>query len=227
MARLWLVKDDDGVIGGFTDDDADAPTGYTATTIAADATGVPDDGPRSGGEWDVATSTYTLSPSQMNAIDTDVISAFQKQRLHDAYLFWRRYGRTEHWVHLRTGDNAARPMTATDKWAYQIPAVGYNILEEIYPVAALSAENKILTIDWLVTVLEGWGPTWYSVMVGEDAKTNGGEAQMWFDQDITTTGVYTDTIKEDGSTRPLDGTFLRRGSFPTGYNPELPTLVNP
>ena len=103
MARRWLVKDDDGFIGGFTDDDdVDAPTGYTATAIADDATGVPADGPRSGGEWDVATSTYTLSPSQVNETDTDVINAFQKQRLHDAYKYFQIHGRTQHWRKFAT-----------------------------------------------------------------------------------------------------------------------------
>ena len=187
MARRWLVKDDDGIIGGFTDDDdADAPTGFTATTIADGATGVPADGPRSGGTWTAATSTYTLSPSQMNETSTDVINAFQKQRLHDAYKHFQIYGRTEHWRHLRSGDHAARPLAATDKWAYQIPAVGYNILEELWPGNPLSAENKILTIDWLVEVLENWGPTWYSVMVGEDAKAMGGSAGTYAGQAIAT-----------------------------------------
>ena len=147
MARRWLVKDVDGFIGGFTDDDDSvAPTGYTAIAIADDATGVPDDGPRSGGEWDVATSTYALAPSQMNEVDLDIIHAFQKNRLYDAYKHFQRFGRTGHWVNLRTGVNAARPLTATDKWAYQLPAVGYQILEEAWPVGApLSEENKILT----------------------------------------------------------------------------------
>ena len=109
MAKRWLVKDDDGFIGGFTDDDdSTAPSGYTATAIADDATGVPADGPRSGGEWDVATSTYTLSPSQMNEADPDIINAFQKARLHEAYKFFQIHGRTEHWRHLRSGDHAAR-----------------------------------------------------------------------------------------------------------------------
>ena len=107
MAKRWLVKDDDGFIGGFTeDDDVDAPAGYTATAIAADATGVPADGPRSGGGWDVATSTYTLSQGQMNETDTDIINAFQKQRLHEAYKHFQIHGRTEHWHHLR---DPARP----------------------------------------------------------------------------------------------------------------------
>ena len=233
MARRWLVKDDDGLIGGFTDDDdAVAPTGYTATTIADDATGVPDDGPRSGGTWTVATSTYTLSQSQMNEVDPDIINTFQKQRLHEAYLYWRRFGRTEHWRHLRTGANAARPLTATDRWAYQIPAVGYNILEEVWPQIPLSTENKILTIDWLVIVLEEWGPTWYSVMIGEDAKTSGGTANQYATQSVDNStaivALYSDTVKADGSTRPLDGVWVGRGGdMVTGYNPELPTLVNP
>ena len=59
MARLWYVKDTDGVIGGFTDDNTTAPTGYTATTIADDAAGVPDEGVTAGSIWDAATSTYT------------------------------------------------------------------------------------------------------------------------------------------------------------------------
>ena len=234
MARRWLVKDDDGFVGGFTDDDdVDAPTGYTATTIADDATGVPADGPRSGGEWDVATSTYTLSPSQTNETDTDVINAFQKQRLHDAYKYFQIHGRTQHWEHLRSGDNAARPLAATDRWAYQLPAIGYNILEEEWPPTPLSAENKILTIDWLVTVLMEWGPTWYSVMVGEDVKTDGGNAGDYLGQLIGDgESIYTDTVKADGSTRPLDGAFIAYGdppklAIPTGYNPEIPALVNP
>ena len=60
MARRWSVQDTDGYIAGFTDDDdADVPTGYTATTIADDATGVPAEGVTTGSTWDVATSTYT------------------------------------------------------------------------------------------------------------------------------------------------------------------------
>ena len=39
--------------------------------------------------------------------------------------------------------------------------------------------------------------------------------------------VYSDAVKADGSTRPLDGTFTGRGNIPDNYNPELPTLVNP
>ena len=104
MARRWLVKDDDGIIGGFTDDDdVGAPTGYTATTIADDATGVPADGPRSGGTWTATTSTYTLAPSQTNETDPDVAAAVQKMRLHEAYKYFQVNGRTEHWRHLRTG----------------------------------------------------------------------------------------------------------------------------
>ena len=60
MARRWFVNDADGVIVGFTDDDdVDAPAGYTATTIADDAAGVPAGGPTAGSTWDTATSTYT------------------------------------------------------------------------------------------------------------------------------------------------------------------------
>ena len=135
MARRWLVKDDDGIIGGFTDDDdVGAPTGYTATTIADDATGVPSDGPRSGGTWTATTSTYTLAPSQTNETDPDVAAAVQKRRLHEAYKYFQIHGRTEHWRHLRQDHaTAGRPLTATDIWAYQIPAIGYNIMEELWP----------------------------------------------------------------------------------------------
>ena len=59
MARRWMVQDTDGVISGFTDDDdVDAPTGYTATTIADDATGVPAEGVTAGSTWNVLTSIY-------------------------------------------------------------------------------------------------------------------------------------------------------------------------
>ena len=60
MARRWFVNDADGIISGFTDDDdVAAPTGFTATTIADDAAGVPAGGPTAGSTWDPATSTYT------------------------------------------------------------------------------------------------------------------------------------------------------------------------
>ena len=44
--------------------------------------------------------------------------------------------------------------------------------------------------------------------------------------------IYTDTVKADGSTRPLDGFYISYSqpnllSIPLGYNPEIPALVNP
>ena len=64
-------------------------------------------------------------------------------------------------------------------------------------------------------------------MVGQDAG-GGGTAASYATQELDPGGtLYTDTVKSDGSTRPLDGAFDGRGLIPAGYNPELPTLVNP
>ena len=83
-------------------------------------------------------------------------------------------------------------------------------------------------------MLENWGPTWYSVMLGEEPKTNGGNSNAYAGQTLTpgTSPIYTDTVKADGSTRPLDGFFISYSQpnalqIPIGYNPEIPALVNP
>ena len=93
MARRWFVSDTDGVINGFTeDDDVAAAAGYTATEIPLDATGVPVNGPASGGTWDSGTSIYTLSPGQASAYDPTTLLGRKKiafTALHDQLFVWR------------------------------------------------------------------------------------------------------------------------------------------
>ena len=215
MGRYYVQASDGLIVGAPTDPSLDNPPAGATTQVIPDA-----EEARNGGTW--ANGVYVGPANQ------PTLAAIQKRRLHVAYKHFQIYGRTEHWHHLRSGVNAARPLVATDKWAYQIPAVGYNIIEEIWPLVPLSDEDKEVTINWLIEVLTGWGPTWYSVMVAEDAETDGGNAADYATQDFGQTALYTDTVKADGSTRPLDGAFLSgRGNFPTGYNPELAALVNP
>lgn len=233
VSRRWLVKDADGVIGGFTDDDnSTAPLGYTAAVIPLDATGVPTDGPRSGGVWTAATSTYTLSLGEVNAASPAVINAFHKKRLHEAYLYWRRYGRADHWVHLRSGPLAAEPMTATDRWTFQLPAVMLNAITGDYPRSiTLKAAQLQALADHLVNILEHEGPLFYGLMVS--ASGLGGQrnnAFLYASQGVATDGaamLHTDVIHADGTPRNVDGSFLTAGVIPLEFNPELVGLVNP
>ena len=160
--------------------------------------------------------------------DTDMMMA----RVQAAYIFWRKEGRTEHWRHLRTGAKASEPLTALDKWAFQLPAVMYNAVKETYPEnISLTGPQLEALADHLANVLETLGPTWYFVMVaasGSGVQNN--NAEEYAGQLITNDGtrvLYTDTINSDGTPRDVDGSFTGAGLIPSGYNPELPGLVNP
>ena len=98
----------------------------------------------------------------LQPFDTDMMLA----RVQAAYLFWRVEGRTEHWRHLRAGAKASEPLTALDKWAFQLPAVMLNAVNETYPQnITLTGPQLEALAAHLVNVLETLGPTWYSVMV--------------------------------------------------------------
>ena len=167
MARRYITKLNTDEIDSLTENDdlefdADHAAFTEAQIRAFDPPGV-DGRIRAGDKFNLTDGfTPNTGGGVVQPFDTDMMLA----RVQAAYILWRKEGRTEHWRHLRSGDKASEPLTALDKWAFQLPAVMLNAVNGIYP------QNIVLTgpqlealAAHLVNVLETLGPTWYSVMV--------------------------------------------------------------
>ena len=218
-------------------DETPTPAGHEAVEYSAIATACTC-APEQGGTWVSATSTYTPPIAANPALRL-------KRRLHDAYIWWRINGRTEHWVSLRDRlDEPARsiPMRATDTWAFHLVALGLVIVNGEWPTGAnaYTVPQIEAAVDHIENILLTLGPTWYQAQIApsppEDTESTM-NARQYALRDSSGTSLATDgsaAIYSDAFTAPfgvartVDGAWTSMGAFiPNGFNPENPTLVNP
>ena len=155
-----------------------------------------------------------------------------KGRLADAYNIYQggvvSGSRKDWWPSMRSGDNARRPLIATDRWAYQQVALGDLIADGSYLGTATDAQREVV-IEHIATVLETLGETWYGVMVAQEGQSGGGNSALWAAGSVADGALlYSDIVAAAAApyTRAPDGAFtaLAGATIPTGFKPDTPTL---
>ena len=250
MARRWVVLTEDR--GPHAADDIIAYTewdGYLARadevvyTNPVNANGVAVDG-----AWKVsgsvtragagtATDPYVYLYAD-SGLEPSLIDR-QRGQIHDAYLYWRIFGRTGHWEGIRRGftheiagvpnvDTRTYPLDATDKWAFHIPALIDQAIKGVFPISgALSAVDLQALIDHADFILRNLGSTWYLAQIGNSKSPSINAvsyAGMFVDDGDP---IYTDICTALAVPRPIDGAFGAMAvNIPAGYNPEERTLGN-
>ena len=152
------------------------------------------------------------------------VAVLYRERMHEAYLWWRINGRTQHWAGLRTGEQKTYPLDATDKWAYHMLALMDRIIAREY-LATLSGTAVLAAVDHIDTVFRTLGPTWYHTQIAANGNitANGGLYRtMSLDAGSP---IYNDALTTAGIPRAIDGVWT---AFPVviaaTFNPEAPQL---
>ena len=241
MARNWIVLTADrsphaaDEIVAFT-----AWDGYTAAAdevvysdpvdvnaIAVDALW------KVGGSVTLAAGVYTYTdPGGMPSL-----ADRQRGQIFDAYLYWRVFGRTNHWEGIRAHRTnlltQSTPLDSTDMWAYHMVALVDQAIHGAFPITgAYSADDLQAFINHADNILRRLGPTWYIAqlevtdvdMLGEPTMNAGRYAGL-----DTTPGtiIYTDIVTTLGVLRVIDGEFLSMSvAIRDGFNAEMRSLGN-
>ena len=242
MARNWIVLTAaraphvvDAIIA-FTEWD-----GYTALAdevVYSDP--VDADGNKVDALWKVG-GTVTLAAGVYTYLDPGTeptLANRQRSQIFDAYIFWRRFGRTDHWQGIRRGfvhevnmvdgvDTRTYPLDATDKWAFHIPALMDQAILGAFPITgALSAVDLQALLDHVTNIFRTLGPTWYLAQIKPSSKGPTNEAVSYADMGIADGNpIYTDVVSALGVPRMIDGAWNAMAvGIPMGYNPESRTL---
>ena len=167
----------------------------------------------------------------------------QRRQIHEAYLYWRIFGRTEHWAGLRlkilhggTETNANEidpdqrnaPLEATDQWAVHIEALIDQAIHGAFPISGpLSADDLQALIDHADNIFRTLGPTWYGAQQNAEGHTTE-QADQYRAMNITAgSAIYTDICTALGVLRTIDGAFNSMVTLiRVGFDPESPTLGN-
>ena len=243
MARSWIVLTAAraphavNTIIAYTEWD-----GYTALadevvyTDPVDADGNAVDAAwKVGGTVTLAAGVYTY----LNPGTEPTLANRQRAQIHEAYLYWRIYGRTSHWEGIRRDflhevagipgvDTRTYPLDATDKWAFHIPALIDQAIKGVFPITGLlPAADLQALIDHADNILRTLGPTWYLAQIG-NAKAPTIPAVAYANMDVDEGDpIYTDIATALGVPRSIDGAFNAMAvNIPAGYNPEFRTLGN-
>ena len=196
---------------------------------AADGSRV-DAGWKVGGSVSLAADVYTYTAPDLDIQNN--LAALQRSQIHRAYLFWRIFGRTEHWAGLRLKimnedgtaidpDQRNAPLEATDQWAKHVVALIDLAINGIFPLAGpLSADDLQALIDHADNILRTLGPTWYGAQQQSDGRTTT-EADNYRGMDVVDgADIYTDICTIAGVLRTIDGSWFPMGvTIRAGFNP--------
>ena len=187
-----------------------------------------------GGSVTLAAGVYTYTDSGLEPSLVDR----QRGQIFDAYLYWRIFGRTNHWAGIRTyrTNSATRytPLNATDVWALHIVALVDQAIHGVFPVSgAYSADDLQAFINHADFILRNLGPAWYLAQIQhtDDPMTDGEPYVRSNDYAGTSveagTIIYTDIADVLGVLRSIDGLYLST-TIPIrdGFNPESRDLGN-
>ena len=177
--------------------------------------------------------TYSENPTEPTLVER------QRAQIHDAYLYWRINGRTDHWTGLRRGvvdpmdssiDYTHVPMDATDKWAYHVVALVDQAINGAFPITGYTAEQLQAFIDHAVNILRTLGPTWYLAQLGSDGKQPTEVSKSYAGQNTViadNAAIYTDIVTATGVHQTITGVWVAMAvSIRAGFNPEDRNLGN-
>ena len=191
-----------------------------------------DDAWKVGGNVVLAAGVYTYSAY----VGETTLVERQRSQIYEAYLYWRIFGRTSHWIALRRGvldmdgnDTTDIPLDATDKWAVHILAlVDHAILGTFPSTGAYTAAELQAFIDHADTILRTLGPTWYLAQLEADTKRPTSPSGMYAGMSVEPSGpIYTDIVTLLGVLRGIDGEWGPMNvTIRTGFDPESRTLGN-
>ena len=242
MARNWIVLTADrsphpaNEIIAFT-----AWDGYTAAAdevVYSDPVDVDSNAVdalwKVGGSVVLAAGVYTYAdPGGLPSLEDR-----QRGQIYDAYLYWRVFGRTNHWEGIRAQRTnlltQSTPLDATDLWAYHIVALVDQAINGVFPITgAYSAGDLQAFIDHADNILRRLGPTWYNEQIDHrEAESSFGEptdeAVMYAALNtLPGTIIYTDIVTVLGVLRVIDGMYEGMSvSIRDGFNPEMRSLGN-
>ena len=136
----------------------------------------------------------------------------QRGQIHDAYLYWRIFGRTNHWAGIRRTQYTPTQFDAldgTDKWAVHILALIDQAIRGAFPLVSLTAEQLQALIDHAVNILRTQGPAWYLEQFMPDTGLPKQSSNDYRDLSLTGgTVIYTDICTSAGIPRTIDGGHL-------------------
>ena len=160
----------------------------------------------------------------------------QRGQIFDAYLYWRVFGRTNHWEGIRAHRTnlltQSTPLDATDMWAFHIVALVDQAINGVFPITgAYSADDLQAFIDHADNILRRLGPTWYiqqietdGAEIGEPTEAAGAYAGM---DTMAGTAIYTDIVTVLGVLRVIDGMWMPMSvNIRAGFNAEMRSLGN-
>ena len=168
-----------------------------------------------------------------NSLEPSLIDR-QRGQIFDAYLYWRIFGRTQHWAGLRAIIRTSKDgaLDATDKWAVHILALVDQAIHGAFPLSgAYTPEALQAFINHAENILRTLGPTWYFAQFQPEGENAPGEPSMesgmYAALQIDSGQIYTDIVTIQGVLRVIDGDFISMGtSIRDGFNPESRTLGN-
>ena len=185
-----------------------------------------------GGSVTLAAGVYTYTDSGLEPSLVDR----QRGQIFDAYLYWRVFGRTNHWEGIRAHRTnlltQSTPLDATDMWAFHIVALVDQAIHGVFPITgAYSAADLQAFIDHADNILRRLGPTWYLVQI-DDAADRIGEptpnaASYAGLGTAPGTTIYTDIVTVLGVLRVIDGMYEGMSvAIRDGFNAEMRSLGN-
>ena len=147
----------------------------------------------------------------------------QRGQIHDAYLYWRIFGRTNHWAGIRRTQFSTvfDALDGTDKWALHIVALIDQAIRGAFPAGGYTAEELQALIDHAENILRNFGPTWYLEQF-EDNKEPKPTSDNYRDLNVIEgTLIYTDICTTAGVIRGIDGLYLPMTvTIHADFNPE-------
>ena len=211
MGRYYVNTTSDLIVGSPTSPTLNDPPTGAELRIIPDSQGA-----MQGGTWDG--TTYTAPAGQPSVADG------HRRSIFEVYKWWRINGRTEHWVHLRTGNTQQSiPMTATDKWAFHILALCDAAIAGEFPPTAYTAAELAAFLAHAETILLTLGPTWYTVQIAPGGLGTA-PAGMYAAMSLADgQAIYTDIVTGLGVLRSVDGAWNPMlSTIAVGFNAEDP-----
>ena len=224
-ARYFLNSSN--VLLSYTEiDSIDPPAGETAVAKSViDAAYVGD--VLIGGTWDG--TIYTPPAGQVT------LARRQRRFIWDAYIWWRTFGRTQHWAGLRRGiatseEQLYAPLEATDKWARHILGIADQAIRGNFPITgAYTPAELVAFLNHMDNIYRTLGPTWYKAQIRPANDPENKPHQSTTEADMyrghTANSLYTDTVTATGVLRTIDGTFGAMAvNFHADFDEEDPML---
>ena len=159
-----------------------------------------------GGSVTLISGVYTYSDSGLEPSLVDR----QRGQIYDAYMYWRIFGRTNHWAGIRRTQFATvfDALDGTDKWAFHIVALIDQAIRGAFPPGGYTADQLQALIDHADNILRNFGPTWYLEQFMGDGNPKP-SSDSYRDLDVLGgTVIYTDICTGAGVLRGIDGEHL-------------------